>query len=166
MQFPSIPQVRVGIGQASHRFLPADSTKPCTIAGLIFEDAPGLLDTSDGDVVFHAICNAITSVSGVPILRGIAADLCLKGGITDSQVYLEKALETLGAQRMEHIALTIEGKRPLLFDRIEEMRLKIAKILHIRVDQVGLTATSGEGLTDFGCGDGLLCFCVITTIKS
>ncbi len=43
------------------------------------------------------------------------------------------------------------------------MRESIAKALHIQVSQVGITATSGEGLTDFGCGDGVQCFCMLTT---
>src|ERR1700722_13871444 len=105
------PVVRVGIGQDSHRFLPVDSSKPCVVAGLIFEDCPGLAADSDGDVVFHALCNAISSVSGVQILGGLAMDLCHKDGITDSQVYLEKALETLEGQEIRHVAFTIEGKR-------------------------------------------------------
>jgi 2-C-methyl-D-erythritol 2,4-cyclodiphosphate synthase len=165
MQHSSFPQVRVGIGQDSCRFLPPDSTKPCIIAGLIFEDAPGLSADSDGDVVFHSICNAITSVSGMPILGGIAIDLCHKDGITDSQVYLEKAMETLRYQKVQHVALTIEGKRPHFQKRIEEMRNRIAQVMKIRIDQVGLTVISGDGLTDFGCGDGLQCFCILTTIE-
>lgn len=164
MQFAPFPRIRVGIGQDSRRFLSSGSTKPCMIAGVIFEDVPGLLADSDGDVVFHAICKAITSVSGVPILGGIAHDLCLKDGITDSQVYLEKAMETLGNQKIEHVSLTIEGKRPAVCNRIEEMREKIAATLHIRCDQVGLTTSTGEGLTDFGCGDGLQCCCTITIV--
>lgn len=158
-------RVRVGIGQDSHRFLPSDSTKPCVIGGLIFEDAPGLSADSDGDVIFHALCNAITSLTGVPILGGIAIDLCHKDGITDSQVYLEKAMETLGKQRIEHVALTIEGKRPRFQARNLEMRQKIASVMKLDLSQVGLTATSGDGLTDFGCGDGLMCFCNITTVE-
>ncbi|MGC1879339.1 MAG: 2-C-methyl-D-erythritol 2,4-cyclodiphosphate synthase [Rhabdochlamydiaceae bacterium] len=165
MHHSPFPRVRVGIGQSSHRFLPSDSAKPCIIAGLIFEDVPGLSADSDGDVVIHSICNAITSVSGIPILDGVAIDLCLKDGITDSQVYLERAMETLGRQKVEHVALTIEGKRPHFQKRIEEMRGGIAHIMKIGVDQVGLTATSGDGLTDFGCGDGLQCFCILTTVE-
>ncbi len=159
------PKVRVGIGQDSHRFLPADSTKPCVIAGLIFSDAPGLSADSDGDVVFHAICNAITSITGVPILGKIAIDLCHKDGITDSQVYLERALETLGKIQVEHVALSIEGKRPRFQARVPEMCARVAKVMKIGVDQVGLTVTSGDGLTDFGCGDGLQCFCTLTTAQ-
>jgi 2-C-methyl-D-erythritol 2,4-cyclodiphosphate synthase len=159
------PIFRSGIGQDSHRFLSADSSKPCIIGGVIFDGVPGLDADSDGDVVYHAICNAITSLTGVPILGGIARDLCRKDGITDSQVYVEKALQTLKAQKIVHLALTIEGKRPYFEERIESMKAKISKVLKIRPNQVGITATSGDGLTDFGCGDGLQCFCILTTVE-
>ena len=45
------------------------------------------------------------------------------------------------------------------------MRQNIASVLGIQLDQVGLTVTSGDGLTDFGCGEGLQCFCVLTTVQ-
>ncbi|MES2121493.1 MAG: 2-C-methyl-D-erythritol 2,4-cyclodiphosphate synthase [Chlamydiota bacterium] len=159
------PKVRVGIGQDSHRFLPEDSTKPCIIAGIIFEEVPGFSADSDGDIVFHAICNAITSLTHVPILGKVAIDLCHKDGITDSQVYLEKALETLGKQKVQHVALTIEGKRPRFQKRTEELRMKIASVMKLSIEQVGMTSTSGDGLTDFGCGDGAQCFCILTTVE-
>jgi 2-C-methyl-D-erythritol 2,4-cyclodiphosphate synthase len=158
-------KTRVGIGQDSHRFLPEDSAKPCIIGGIIFEEVPGLAADSDGDVVLHALCNAITSLTGVPILGGIAAELCHKDGITDSQVYLKKALATLGGQKIEHVSIAIEGKRPRLEAGILSIRIKIAEILQTDLSQVGLTITSGDGLTDFGCGDGLQCFSVVTTVE-
>jgi len=156
-------KIRVGIGQDSHRFLAIGSNKPCVIGGLIFEEVPGLDADSDGDVVLHAICNAITSVTGVPILGRIAIDLCHKEGITDSSVYLERALQTLGKIRVQHVALSIEGKRPRFEKRMLEMRKKIAALMRLDFSQVGITSTSGDGLTDFGCGDGLQCFCILTT---
>lgn len=167
MQSPlgSFPLFRTGIGQDSHRFLPADSTKPCIIAGVIFEEVPGLDADSDGDVVIHAICNAITSLTGVPILGGIALELCRKDGITDSQAYLEKALQSLGRQQIIHVALSLEGKKPHFEEHIRLMCAKLASILQIEQKQIGITATSGDGLTDFGCGDGVQCFCVLTTVE-
>lgn len=161
----TFPIQRAGIGQDSHRFLPTDSSKLCIIAGVIFDGVPGLSADSDGDVVFHAICNAISSLTGVPILGGIARDLCHKDGITDSQVYLEKALETLGSQKIAHVALTVEGKRPRMQSKVDAMREKISEIMPIDISQVGITVTSGDGLTDFGCGDGLQCFCILSTIE-
>ena len=162
---PDFPIFRTGIGQDSHRFLPAESSKPCVIGGVIFDGVPGLDADSDGDVVYHALCNAITSLTGVPILGGIAIELCRKDGITDSQVYLERALKALGAQKIIHIAFTIEGKKPRMQEKIDVMRRKIARVCGLHEKQVGVTATSGDGLTDFGCGDGLQCFCVLTTAE-
>ena len=157
--------VRTGIGQDSHRFLPPESTKPCIIAGLIMEDAPGLNANSDGDIVFHAICNAISSLTGVIILGAIADDLCLKDGITDSEVYLNEAMKTLGKQEITHVAITIEAKKPKIRPRIQEMRENIARVMKLDVSQVGITATSGEGLTDFGLGEGVQAFAIVTTVQ-
>lgn len=155
--------VRTGIGQDSHRFLPPDSSKPCIMGGLIFNNVPGFNANSDGDVVLHAICNAISSLTGILILGNIADDLCLKDGITDSEVYLLEALKTLGNQRITHVAITIEAKKPQLKHSFIEMRQNIARIMHLDISQVGITATSGEGLTDFGCGDGVQAFAIVTT---
>ena len=139
------PIFRTGIGQDSHRFLPADSSKPCVVGGVIFQGVPGLDADSDGDVVYHAICNAITSLSGVPILGGIARDLCRKDGITDCQVYFEKALQTLGKQKIVHVALTIEGKRPYFEEKIEQMQKKIASVLKVKPLQWGLQLLQAMG---------------------
>lgn len=155
--------VRTGIGQDSHRFLPPGSSKPCIIAGLIFDDVPGFMANSDGDIVFHAICNAITSLTGELILGAIADELCLRDGITDSEVYLKEAMKTLGRQQITHVAVTIEAKRPKFIQRLLPMRENIARVMGLEVSQVGITATSGEGLTDFGCGDGVQCFAIVTT---
>lgn len=157
---------RTGIGQDSHRFLASTFSKPCILGGVIFEKVAGLDADSDGDVVIHSICNAITSLSGVPILGGIARELCGKNGITDSQVYLKEAMKTLNKQKVVHVALSIEGKKPFFQDKIEEMRGKIASIMVLPKEAVGITATSGDGLTDFGCGEGIQCFCILTTIEN
>ena len=45
------------------------------------------------------------------------------------------------------------------------MRENIARVMNLNASQVGITATSGEGLTDFGCGDGAQCFVIVTTME-
>ncbi|GAB4193652.1 MAG: 2-C-methyl-D-erythritol 2,4-cyclodiphosphate synthase [Simkaniaceae bacterium] len=152
---------QVGIGQDSHRFEEKISDKKCLVGGVVFPDAPGLSADSDGDVVLHAICNAITSVTHVPILGEVAPQLCQKG-ITDSRVYLEKALETLGRKNINHVALAIEGKRPKFQAKAEDIRKSLSGLLKISIDRIGITFTSGDGLTSFGRGEGLQCFCILT----
>lgn len=154
---------KTGIGQDSHHFEPENSKKKCVIGGLIFDNVPGFLANSDGDIVFHAITNAISSISGTLILGTIADELCLNQGITDSEVYLKEALKTLGDQKITHIAITIEGNRPKLKLRIEEMRQHIANVMGIEKSQVGITATTGEKLTSFGKGEGVQCFAIVST---
>ena len=150
--------MKFGIGQDSHRF---SEEGKAIVAGLEFADAPALDADSDGDVVFHAVCNAITSITHVPILGDIAMTLC-KEGEGNSRVYLEEALKTLGVAKVSHVALTIEGARPRFQKRIDEMRKSVATAMGLDVSQVGLTVTSGDGLTSFGKGEGLQCFCVLT----
>ena len=154
---------RTGIGQDSHPF--SERQGGCIVAGLLFEDAPAMEADSDGDVVFHALCNAITSLTHVPLLGGVAIDLCHRHGITDSRVYLERALETLESQKIVHIALTIEGQRPRFQKRSEEIRQSIANATSLSIDQVGITFNSGDEITPFGKGKGLFCFAAITTLS-
>lgn len=159
------PIIRTGIGQDSHRFLSPESTKPCVLGGVIFEDIPGFLANSDGDVIFHALCNAISSLTGVIILGEKADELLENKGIIDSRVYLEEALKTLGDQHISHVAITIEALRPKLLKRIPHLRESIADAMSLDLSQVCITATTGEGLTGFGLGEGLQCFCIITTME-
>ncbi|MBS0584853.1 MAG: 2-C-methyl-D-erythritol 2,4-cyclodiphosphate synthase [Verrucomicrobia bacterium] len=154
--------MKVGFGQDSHRFLKEKGAKKCIIGGLIFEDVPGWDADSDGDIVYHAICNAITSITHVPILGGIAIEMCKKEGITDSRHYLLRAKETLKGLKIVHIALSIEAAKPRLQPSIDQMRAKVAAVLDIEPLQVGITCTSGDGLTDFGKGFGGNCFCTLT----
>jgi len=155
-------KTKTGIGQDSHRFISTETSKPCTIAGVIFDDLPGFNANSDGDVVYHAICNAISSITGELILGGIADELCLNDGITDSSVYLRKAVKTLGHWKISHVAVSIEAKKPHFKEHLLTMREKVAETMGIAIDQVGITATTGEGLTEVGQGKGVACFAIIS----
>lgn len=159
------PIYRTGIGQDSHRFENESTEKKCIIGAVIIEGAPGFDADSDGDIVLHSICNAISSLTHVPILGKIAIDLCKKQNIRDSKVYLAEALKTLSKQQIVHCALTVEGKRPRLQKHVDAIRESVAKLLNVSIDQVGLTITSGDVLTDFARGLGAQCFCILTTFQ-
>lgn len=161
------PIIRTGLGQDSHRFLPQDSSKPLIICGVIIDEegTSGFNANSDGDVVYHSICNAITSLTGVPIMGALAEELLQRDGITDSEVYLREAFYTLGKQKITHVACAIEAKKPSLREHLMAMKQNLARILELHISQVGITITSGKGLTDFGCGDGVQCLTVVTTVE-
>ena len=140
----------------------SDYYKPLVLGGIIIPEICGLEGNSDADVVFHALTNAISGISCINILGAVSDEMCLGRKITDSQAYLEAALNTLGDYELVHISISIECKRPKITPFIEMMRENISKVTHIPSNSVGITATSGEGLTDFGRGQGIQVFCIIT----
>ncbi len=71
---------------------------------------------------------------------------CAVFGVTNSREYLKKALEDL-EYKIEHLSISIEAKHPKISPKINDMRISIAEILNIQENQVGITATTGEGLT-------------------
>ncbi|HHW93981.1 MAG TPA: 2-C-methyl-D-erythritol 2,4-cyclodiphosphate synthase [Clostridiaceae bacterium] len=155
------------IGQDSHRFMSEEETKATGIAlklgGLTIPGYPALEGNSDADVVLHALTNAISGLTGVRIL-GAVADELVKYGITDSSVYVERALKVLCGMRLVHLSFSIEAKRPHLASFIEPMREHIANLTGLSVDHVAITATSGEELTAFGRGEAIQCFCIASAV--
>jgi 2-C-methyl-D-erythritol 2,4-cyclodiphosphate synthase len=148
------------IGQDSHRFDPRDKEKKLILGGAVIENHQPLSANSDGDVVLHALTNAISGLSGVNILGKIADEMC-KNGITNSDAFVKEALKYLNG-RITHVSFTIECKTPYITPHIEKMREFIGTLLDLPPKSVGITATSGEELTDFGRDLGISVFCIAT----
>lgn len=146
--------MKVAIGQDSHKIDYKNKNKKLILAGIEFEEDFSILANSDGDVVLHAITNAISGITCKNILGKISDDMCNKEGIKNSEEYVKEALKYL-KEKIVHISISIECKVPKISPKIEEMRENIARILNISKNCVGITATSGEGLTEFGKGNGI-----------
>jgi 2-C-methyl-D-erythritol 2,4-cyclodiphosphate synthase len=157
-------KMKVGVGQDSHRFDFEDTEKKLVLGGVIFDGEPPLKGNSDADVILHSITNAISGVTCVNILGEVSDDLCLNQGITDSSVYLRKAMEALGEHRIVHLSVSIECLKPKISPRIAAIRQNLAALLDIPENCIGITATTGEGLTQFGQGLGIQVFSIVTVI--
>jgi len=153
--------VKVAIGQDSHKFDFSNSNKKLILGGLIFEGCPPLKGNSDADVILHSITNAVSGITCVNILGTVADEMC-KNGVIDSKEYLKKALEYLINYKINHLSISIECKVPNISSRIEELRENIASILNIKKQSIGITATTGEGLTEFGKGEGIQVLTILT----
>lgn len=153
------------IGQDSHRFCKDDATKPLMLGGVVIPGAPGLEGNSDADVILHALCNAISGLSGTTILGAFTDKLCKEQGITDSRVYVQEAVKTLGNIKLLHVSMTLEAKRPHLAKHVDAVRESVAALVGLTKDHVMLTATSGEALTDFGRGEGIQAFVIASGCK-
>lgn len=151
--------MKVAIGQDSHK-LKYGNEKKLILGGIEFEEDCYLEGNSDADVVLHAITNAISGITCKNIIGKIADEMC-KNGITDSEEYLKEALKYL-ENKIIHLSISIECKVPKITPKIDEMRRNIARMLNLDEKCVGITATSGEGLTEFGKGNGINVFSCIT----
>jgi len=159
------------IGQDSHRFMEPSETcdtnidKPLLLGGVLFEDAPPLSGNSDADVVLHALCNAISGITCVNILGSRADNMLKERGIVNSEHYVLEAMKYLDRYKIAHLSFSIECAVPKISPRIEEMRINIARITGVPSEHIGITATSGEALTDFGRGLGIQVFCMISCFE-
>lgn len=153
--------MKVAIGQDSHKIDNNNTDRKLILGGVEFEGDFSIDANSDGDVVLHAITNAVSGITCKNILGSVADEMCGKKGITNSEEYLKEALKYLN-EKIVHISVSIECKVPKITPKIEEMRKNISKILNISPNSVGITATSGEGLTEFGKGNGISVFACIT----
>lgn len=152
------------IGQDSHRFeeeiMPEGNT--IKLGGVDIPNNRAFSANSDGDVVLHALTNAISGYTCVNILGGIADKICLEDGNKDSRVYLAEAMKYLGDAKITHVSISIECLRPKLKPYIDTMRETIGELLGIPANRVGITATTGEGLTGFGRGEGVQVLSMMT----
>lgn len=154
-----------GIGQDSHK-ISENKDKPLIIGGVEFDCDFSLEANSDGDVVLHAITNAISSITGINILGKIADEMC-KSGITDSKEYVKEALKYMDSNtKILHLAISIEGLKPKFSPKINEMKQQISELLNIKEQSIGITATTGEGLTEFGKGNGIFVTVIISCLKN
>ena len=152
--------MKLAIGQDSHKIDYHNKEKKLLLGGIDFQEDYSLSGNSDADVVLHAITNAISGITCKNILGKVADDMC-KNGISDSEEYVKEALKYL-EEKIVHISVSIECQKPKITPKIEEMRSNIARILQIRESCVGITATTGEGLTEFGKGNGISVFVCLT----
>ncbi|MBR3248295.1 MAG: 2-C-methyl-D-erythritol 2,4-cyclodiphosphate synthase [Clostridiales bacterium] len=153
------------IGQDSHRFGEICGDTMIRLGGTDIPFDRPLVANSDGDVVLHAITNAVSGYTGINILGGEADKICLEEGIKDSSMYLKKALEYVKDGKIIHCSVTIECLLPKLKPYIPGMKESICSILGIPASSVGITATTGEGLTGFGRGEGIQVFAILSFIK-
>jgi 2-C-methyl-D-erythritol 2,4-cyclodiphosphate synthase len=158
---------KVGIGQDSHRIQEPAAGKALVLGGVTLREAYALEGNSDSDVVLHAVTNAVSGLTGKPILGPVADGMC-KAGMTDSSAYLQKALEDLDAigYRLIHISVTLECLRPKILPLLSAMTARVAELTGLAAEDVGITATSGEGLTDFGKGLGIQAFACVSAMRS
>lgn len=148
------PPFRVGLGYDIHRLV---AGRPCILGGVTIPSAVGPDGHSDADVLLHAVADAILGAAG---LRDIGhffpnTDVALKG--MDSALIIRRAV-TEAAQlgwQVGNVDLVLIGERPKIMAHVPAIRAKVAEILGVDPSQVGIKATTNEGVDGLGSGEAL-----------
>lgn len=154
---------RVGLGQDSHWF-EKDQKKPLVLGGIKISSTRGLKANSDGDVILHSLCNALSSAIGGESLGTWADKMCLQQGIKDSQEFVKVVMEKVKSQgyQVVNVSIAIEAKKPKIqLKTFQLMKQNIGQLLGCQSNSVGITITSGEGITPFGQGKAIQAFCQV-----
>ena len=146
-------RMKIGIGEDSHAF---GESPPLTIGGITIPGYNRLLGNSDGDVLLHALYNALSSAIGEGSIGPTADQICARGE-KDSKAYLGIIASQMNKKglRAASISISVEAKTPKMEEFSGEMKQAISRITGCREEDIGITFTSGEGLTSFGQGRGI-----------
>jgi 2-C-methyl-D-erythritol 4-phosphate cytidylyltransferase/2-C-methyl-D-erythritol 2,4-cyclodiphosphate synthase len=160
-----VAEPRVGFGHDSHPFGPGD---PLVLGGVPIPTAPRLHGHSDGDVVLHALADALLGAAGLGDLgRLFPADERTPRGV-DSGVLLRDVVARLAERglRAATVDVTILGARPRLGARLDDIRDTIAALLGVDGDRVNVKGSTGNLAGMEGAGRGISARVVATVLSS
>jgi len=153
--------VRVGVGYDVHALGPGDWV---TLGGVQIGHTRGLVGHSDADVVLHALTDAVLGAlaDGDIGLHFPPSDERWRGASSDR--FLAFAVERVAARggRVAHLDVAVVAEAPKIGPHRDAMRARIAAIAGIRPDQVGVKATTNEGLGFIGRSEGIAAYATAT----
>jgi 2-C-methyl-D-erythritol 2,4-cyclodiphosphate synthase len=142
-------KLRIGIGEDVHRLGPGG---PLRIGGVDVPHDHELIGHSDADVLLHAITDALLGAAALPDIGRMFPNTDAANRGRDSALMLAAAADEVAraGYRVVNIDCVIHAERPKLANDVDTIRERIAHILRLNVDQIGLKAKTGEGVGPVG----------------
>ena len=156
--------MRIGHGYDVHRF---DSeyaeSKPLTLAGVVLADKMSLVAHSDGDVILHAVCDAILGALGAGDIGQHFPDSDPKFAGAASGDLLQQVIAMMDEREhyLVNVDITVIAEVPKLTPHRINMISSLANLLELPEQRVNLKATTTEGLGAIGRKEGIACAAVV-----
>ncbi len=160
-QMLELADIRVGNGYDVHSFVPGDYV---TLGGVRFEHGAKLNGHSDSDVALHAITDAILGAIGDGDIGQHFPPTDERWRGVESSVFVRDAVARVKARGgiVAHIDLSLIAEVPKIGPHREAMRARIAEIVGIDIDRVGVKATTNEKLGFIGRREGIAAIATAT----
>ena len=151
--------MRIGHGYDAHRFI---TGRPLMLGGVNVPHTHGLEAHSDGDVLIHALCDALLGAAALGDIGAHFPDSSAEFKNIDSRVLLRRVVAALKLKNFSigNVDITVVAQKPKLAPYIAEMRACLAGDLGIAVDRVNIKATTTEGMGFTGRLEGIGCHAV------
>jgi 2-C-methyl-D-erythritol 2,4-cyclodiphosphate synthase len=156
--------MRIGHGYDAHRFAPG---RPLILGGVTIPHDQGLLAHSDGDVVIHALCDALLGAAALGDIGRHFPDTSKEYENIDSRVLLRKVFALLKKNSLQvgNADVTVIAQRPKLASFISEMRRNLAADMQVNEYLVNIKATTTEGMGFTGRGEGIAAHAVVLLLR-
>lgn len=155
--------MRIGHGFDVHKF---GADRPLLLAGVVVPHHTGLIAHSDGDVILHAVADALLGAAALGDIGQHFPDTDSDYKNADSSMLLKHVVELIPPTwRISNIDITVVAQAPKLAAFVPAMREHIASCLKVSVGQVNVKATTTEKLGYIGREEGIACH-VVTLLEN
>lgn len=149
--------MRIGHGYDAHKFGEPENNASVVLGGVVIPYDKKLVAHSDGDVVLHALCDALLGAAALGDIGRHFPDSSAEFKDISSRVLLQRVVSELSKKQygVGNIDITIVAQAPKMSPHIEEMKKNISEDIGIATDNINIKATTTEGMGFTGRGEGI-----------
>ena len=164
MSLPDLNKLRIGHGYDVHRFADRfDPAKPLILAGVKLPVEMSLMAHSDGDLILHALADAVLGAAAEGDIYRLFPDSDASLAGISSAIILQTALEKAAEKGLKpiNLDLTVVAQAPKISPHAEAMRESLAALTGLTAAGINLKATTTEGMGWLGRQEGMACHAVV-----
>ena len=156
--------IRVGIGYDIHQL---QLNLPFVLGGVQIDHTAGVVAHSDGDILFHAIADALLGAAGLGDIGHFFPDNDPKYKNINSAIILSEVLSNLMklSYHIVNIDVTIVLEKPKLSPLLVKIKHSVSSCLKIEENQLNIKATTSERMGFIGKEKGIACYAVVLIEK-
>ncbi len=157
--------IRIGHGYDIHQLA---AGRQLVLGGVTFDTDYGLDGHSDADVITHALCDALLGAAGLPDIGHFFPNTNPGFKDIDSQILLKRVIDQLNQRGFSvgNVDISVIAEKPRLITRLGEMKAALARSMGISAANIGIKATTNEGIDDLGRGLGIAAHAVALIEKT
>lgn len=148
--------MRIGFGYDSHVF--ADAPRPLVLGGVRIPGCPGLKAHSDGDVLIHAVIDALFGAAALGDIGSHFPDTDARWKDADSAELLAAAMDEVrrAGYALGNLDVTVICERPRLRPHADAIRERLSRLLGVAVSRISIKGKTNERMDDVGAGKGIV----------